>query len=295
MKRWFSVVLALLMCLSLFGCGQKAPAKDTTQVNTDQASELPPADSAPSVEVPPAQTPVTPPEEPLPEEPAAPQVPEVTEVQHDANFADTDNVSKILDAKVVLPYCEELPKINAYYQALWDDLYATCQLNREDALIQKTDFAAWGQEFTPWQTHVTFEIVRNDGVTLSVLREIYENTGGMHPLFTYQSETFDIATQGRLLLGNLFTVSEEEYLARLQDMILALMSKRETEDGIYYYDSAREDLLNLLDPMDFALTEDSLLIFFDVYALAPYAAGPQQFYLPLADLADIIKPQYLTE
>ena len=136
---------------------------------------------------------------------------------------------------------------------------------------------------------------RNDGKTLSVLREVYENLGGAHPMITYQAETFDVASQGRLLLGDLFSVAEDAYSARLQDMILAQMDQKETETGVLYYDFAREQLMTLHDSLDFALTEDCLLIFYNEYALAPHAAGPQHFYLPLSDLSDILLPQYVTE
>ena len=198
-----------------------------------------------------------------------------------------------LDIK--LPDCETLPKIHSYYQQMTEDLKSTYALLHADATHQQAESQAMGLDFTPWQVQINTQILRNDGTTLSILREIYENFGGAHPTVTYRAENFDIATQGRLLLGNLFTVSEEEYLIRLQDMVLAQMDKRETEDGIRYFESAREQPLSLLDPMDFALTEDSLLLIFNVYALAPYAAGPQYFYLPLSNLTDIVKPQYLTE
>ena len=85
------------------------------------------------------------------------------------------------------------------------------------------------------------------------------------------------------------------YLPRLRDLILAQMDQKETESGVFYFDFAREQLMTLHDPMDFALTDDSLLIFFDEYALAPYAAGLQHFYLPLSDLADILNPLYFAE
>ncbi|MBO4930480.1 MAG: DUF3298 domain-containing protein, partial [Clostridia bacterium] len=78
-------------------------------------------------------------------------------------------------------------------------------------------------------------------------------------------------------------------------MILAQMDQKETETGVLYYDFAREQLMTLHDPLDFALTEDCLLIFYNEYALAPHAAGPQHFYLPLSDLSDILLPQYVTE
>ena len=294
MKRWVCILLSLLLCLSLLGCGQKQPAEGVTDTVTDPPVETPPVEEVPPAEMPPAQTPVPPPEEPAPAEP----LPDVIESHYSAGFPDYDsniNINNVLEVKGVLPYCEDLPTINAYYQALWDDLHATYQLTHTDALAQKADLTASGQEFLPWAVEVSSEVLRNDGTTLSVLREIYENFGGAHPMITYQAETFDVASQGRLLLSDLFSVAEDTYAARLQDMILAQMDQKETESGVLYYDFAREQLMTLLDPMDFALTGDSLLLFYNAYALAPHAAGPQHFYLPLSDLSDIVKPQYLAE
>lgn len=287
MKHILSVVLALALCLSLFACGKQP--------------EAPPANDPPVTEAPPSETPpqepVTPPEEPapadpLPGEPAEPEVPQVM-INGLTIISMNGANEKTFQLDLNLPVCESLPKIDSYYQAMRDDLQATYGLNREDAALQLSDYQAAGLEFTPWAAQVTATITRNDGTTLSVLREIYENFGGAHPLVTYRAETFDVSTQGRLLLGDLFTVSEDQYLARLQNMILAQMDQKEADSGVAYFDDAREQLLNLLDPMDFALTEDSLLIFYNVYALAPHAAGPQQFYLPLSELSDILKPQWV--
>ena len=282
MKRILSVLLTLLLCLSLFACGKQP--------------EAPPADDPPPAETP-SQDPVTPPAEdplpadPLPGETAQPERPVLSTDTFRYQLEEGGVV--LMDIQTQLPACADLPLIDSYYKALRDDLKATYLLSREEAARQLADFRSAGLEFSPWTVTVTAQIVRNDGVTLSVLREIYEHLGGAHPLVTYRAETFDVATQGRLLLNNLFTVSEDVYLARLQDMILAQMDQKETENGVLYFDDAREQLLNLLDPMDFALTEDSLLIFYNVYALAPHAAGPQQFYLPLSELSDILKPQWV--
>ena len=291
MKRILSILLALMLCLVLFGCRKE----DTNQSGADAA---PPA---PVVAVcPPAQEPVKPPEEPVPADPLpgeqlAPEVPEVILGGYGASFMDSSGTVVLVRVESNLPHVESLPQIHSYYQTLWEDWKAIYGLNREDAIRHKADMESMGLEFIPWAVELEFEVTRNDGVTLSVLREVYENLGGAHPMITYQAETFDVASQGRLLLGDLFSVAEDVYSARLQDMILAQMDQKETETGVLYYDFAREQLMTLHDPLDFALTEDCLLIFYNEYALAPHAAGPQHFYLPLSDLSDIVKPQYLTE
>ena len=280
MKRIFSVVLLLALCLSLCACGKKP-------VETPVQPTEPPTQA-------PTAAPTEPATEPPTEAPTEAPAPEVIPGSATAIFKD-DSENPVLEMRVTLPACEGLPQIDSYYKALYDDLYATSTLNAEEAAQRRSEFVTDGLDFTPWAVEVDCEITRNDGVTLSVLREIYESFGGAHPSITYRAETFDVATQGRLLLSDLFTVSEDVYLPRLRDMILPQMDKQETENGVFYYDFAREQLMTLLDPTDFALTEDSLLIFYNEYALAPRAAGLQHFYLPLSDLADIVKPQYLAE
>ena len=290
MKRFFALTLALMLCLALFACGK-------------QPAQTPPADDPPAPIVPvspPAQEPVTPPEEPVPADPlpgeqVVPEIPEVIFGNYSGTFGDSSGTIDYVLVDANLPHIESLPQIHSYYQTLWEDWKAIYELSREDAIRHKADMESMGLEFIPWTVEIQFDVLRNDGTTLSVLREVYENLGGAHPMITYQAETFDIATQGRLLLGDLFSVAEDVYSARLQDMILAQMDQKETETGVLYYDFAREQLMTLHDPLDFALTEDCLLIFYNEYALAPHAAGPQHFYLPLSDLSDIVKPQYLTE
>ena len=281
MKRILSVILALVLCLSLFACG-KQPVEAPTEPATQPPTEAPTA------------APAEPATEPPTEAPTEPPLPEVGSDNYLFTFTDGQE-NPVLTLTASLPACEALPQIDAYYKALYDDLYATCALNAQEAAQRRTEFVTDGLDFTPWSVEVDCEITRNDGVTLSVLREVYENLGGAHPLVTYRAETFDVASQGRLLLGDLFTVSEDEYLSRLKDLILPQMDKLETDSGVLYFDYAREELMTLLDPMDFALTGDSLLIFYNEYALAPYAAGLQHFYLPLSDLSDILQPQYVTE
>ena len=291
MKRILSILLALMLCLVLFGCRKE----DTNQSGVDAA---PPA---PVVSVcPPAQEPVTPPEEPVPADPlpgeqVVPEIPEVIFGNYSGTFGDSSGTIDYVLVDANLPHIESLPQIHSYYQTLWEDWKAIYELSREDAIRYKADMESMGLEFIPWTVEIQFDVLRNDGVTLSVLRQVYENLGGAHPMISYQAETFDVASQGRLLLGDLFSVAEDAYSARLQDMILAQMDQKETETGVLYYESAREQLMTLHDPLDFALTEDCLLIFYNEYALAPHAAGPQHFYLPLSDLSDIVKPQYLTE
>ena len=248
MKRILSVVLLLVLCLSLFACG-KQPVDPPVQP-TEPAPQSPTA--APT-------DPATEPPTEAPPEPDAPVVPEVIFGNYSATFVDSSGAITYVRADANLPHVESLPQIHTYYQTLWEDVKATYELSREDAIRHKADLESMGQEFIPWAVEITFYVARNDGKTLSVLREVYENLGGAHPLFTYRAETFDVASQGRLALGDLFQ-SGADYQSRLTGV-----------------DEA--------DQLNFALTDDNLVLCTETGTVS----------IPLSDLSDILKPQYLAE
>ncbi len=299
MKRFFTLLLALCLCMSLFACNKQPVDVETPPVETPGQTEdpVPTPDPAPVPDPEPAPTPDPEPQpDPEPVQPEDPSV-EVDEAHyfymiHDHNMQVTSEASAVVRATFNMPEIETMPYVTDYYTQVQSDLFNVYCIEGEDALLQKQDL---GENFRPWEMEMSFEVLRNDGTVLSILRQLYENRNGAHPSLVFFAETYGVESQGRLLLANLFTVSEDEYLARLRDMIVAQMDRNETENGGYYFDFAREQLLSLLDPMDFALTEDSLLIFFDEYALAPYAAGMQHIYLPLSELSDILDTQWVTQ
>lgn len=252
MKRTFSILLALILCLSLCACRQ--------QEETPPAVDAPPVETPPA-ETPPSQEPVAPPEEaPVPADPLPGEQmpPEVILGSATTIFKDADE-TPLVQVDATLPACEGLPQIDSYYKAMYDDLTATCGLNREDAARQQAEYQATGQEFTPWAVDMTAEVTRNDGMTLSVVRTLTEDWPD-HQTEQYYAETFDIATQGRLLLGDLFTVGAEVYSPRL-------LSEGEA------------------DQLNFALTGDSLILCTDTGTVT----------LPLSGLTDILQPQWATE
>ena len=241
MKRILSVVLTLALCLSLFACG-KQPVEAPTEPATQPPTQAPTAAPAePATEVP-------------TEAPTEPPLPEVGSGNYLFTFTDGQE-NPVLTLTATLPACESLPQIDAYYKAMYDDLYATCALNGQEAAQRRAELVTDGLDFTPWAVEVDCEITRNDGVTLSVLREVYEHFGGPYPTVTCFCETFDVASQGRLLLSDLF-VEGTDYISRLP--------------------VAEPEQLN------FALTDGFLLVGIE---------GDTEALL-LSDLADILKPQY---
>lgn len=252
MKRILSILLALMLCLALFGCNKE----DTNQSGVDAA---PPA---PVVSVcPPEQEPVTPPEEPVPADPlpgeqVAPEVPEATTDVASVQYKDDSDEVLVMDIQVELPNFEGLSQINDYYQSRRDDLVSTYQLNLDGARQQQAADKATGIDFIPWGVWVNHEVTRNDGVTLSVIYTVRERWSDQDVTLVY-GDTFDVASQGRLMLRDLFQ-PEADYLSRLP--------------------------VEEVGQLNFALTDDSLVLCLS-----------DTITVPLSDLSDILLPQYITE
>jgi len=120
---------------------------------------------------------------------------------------------------------------------------------------------------------------------LSVLFVNFFYLGGAHPGSYHWSINYDFATGQELSLGDLF-IPGSPYLERISDYSIQQLNERLEFD---IWEDGAEPTLENYDV--WALSADGILIIFDEYQVAPYAAGPQQVIVPFDIFADIIHPQ----
>lgn len=278
MKRSVALLLAALLLAGLCACG-----KPDDPVEEEPSQEQP---ENPSVTVP--ENPTEPEQPDLPEEPETIPVPVTVESRASSDTV-TDDGATLLEYTLSYPALPELEQADAYYAAL-EQLRMEEIGNTERMLPQlRAEAETSGVPFLTYTYDTDYQVLRNDGLLLSILRTNDDFSGGVHPWRSYAAETFLVEEQRLLTLDELFTVPEEEYLPRLLDGILQAMDQAEQDAGTaIYYEDSRESLSQLLDPSLFALAGDSLLLIFPEYVLAPYAAGPQIFRLPTAEYLDIL-------
>ncbi|HUY62534.1 MAG TPA: DUF3298 domain-containing protein [Candidatus Paceibacterota bacterium] len=127
--------------------------------------------------------------------------------------------------------------------------------------------------------------------TVSYIFTIYEDTLGAHGNTFFHTFTFDTSTGATLALGDLFTTGSDypgtiSTIARaeLPAIIGTDMASTQMLD-----DGTAPDAKNF---ENFFIDNGRLGLLFAPYAVAPYAAGPQTLYIPLANLANILKPEY---
>ena len=120
---------------------------------------------------------------------------------------------------------------------------------------------------------------------LSVRFEVEQYAAGAaHPGHATYVLNYELAT-GRLLpLATLFR-GDADYLKAISDYSVAELKKRGT---LLFEDGAEPKAENYLV---WNLRQNGLLITFDEYQVAPYAAGPQTVLVPYAVLRDVLDPE----
>ena len=126
--------------------------------------------------------------------------------------------------------------------------------------------------------------------TASYVFTIFVDTLGAHPNAFYRTFTFDLATGAELKIDDLF-LPRANYLTRLSAIAEFELGKAlgEFADPEYIRQGVTPEAINF---QSFAIDGANLVLIFPPYQVAPYAAGTQTVSIPLAQLAEILKPEY---
>ncbi len=160
---------------------------------------------------------------------------------------------------------------------------------------QKSFIASYTPDYTlpahvnNWEMNISNEIYKFSDDIQTVVFNTYFYTGGAHPNSGYNTMTFDVKQGKQLTIADIFLNGDVPY-----DIIAKL---------------AQEDLKTqlgdmadptMLDPgttatnhdnyKNWALTDKSIIFFFDPYQVAAYVAGPQKVEIPFTTLHTLLAP-----
>ncbi|TFE23684.1 DUF3298 and DUF4163 domain-containing protein [Cohnella luojiensis] len=125
----------------------------------------------------------------------------------------------------------------------------------------------------------TFEIKTNERGVLSLSLLNYAFAGGAHGNTLQKSLTFDADTGRSYTLGQLFK-SGSNYIARLDAIIEAQIKARQLPLLV--------DYPGITPDQDFYVADKSLVIYFPLYEIVPYAWGFPYFPISVFEIQDII-------
>lgn len=110
---------------------------------------------------------------------------------------------------------------------------------------------------------------------LSLTLHLYSYTGGAHGSTNDISLNIDMNNGNNGVLKD-FLGNNEKY----DEIILDAIKKQVAENPEMYFKEEVDKITKLPYNQKFFLTEDSVVVYFDEYAIAPYVAGRPQFSIP---------------
>ncbi len=212
----------------------------------------------------------TPTPEPEPTPPPAPLVITTRTVQRS-----TDNITVDLQIPVLSGLAD-----TARQDELNADFAATAAAFA-DGLEEQADAdaefaAAEGFEFRPYDARTMFNVPYNRDGRFSLTVTYSDYTGGAHGMYARATLNLDTATGNELTLADLFP-DDPDYLRTIRDELL----RQITAEPDHYFPDAAESLATIPANQSFYLQGDTVVVYFSLYEIAPYAAGMPEFVIPL--------------
>jgi hypothetical protein len=152
----------------------------------------------------------------------------------------------------------------------------------------------WGGKHAPVDPNlpgstldVRFELLSPPGSIFSLKFEITSYAkGAAHPFDYTRTVTYDLEKGEDVTLDQLF-LPGVDFLGLISTYCLAQLSASEV-GSVLSVEGAQPTVENY---RNWNVTADGLLITFDEYQVAPYAAGPQTVTVPYSELQAILSPQ----
>ncbi|MGL5348625.1 MAG: DUF3298 domain-containing protein [Peptostreptococcaceae bacterium] len=134
-----------------------------------------------------------------------------------------------------------------------------------------------------------FEVKKNSDNMLSILIKYYKYSGGAHGYYENVAYNVDIKKGEMIELKDLFN-KEYDYKKVLNNeiryQIKDLIKKDSQNEGIYEFNGIKEN-------QKFYIQDDDVVVYFDLYDIAPYAAGIPEFHINKKIIDHILKEEYI--
>ncbi len=167
--------------------------------------------------------------------------------------------------------------INEYYAVLAESKERYC---RDVLYPQAADAARYIQKnnppFNSYEFVMTYKITYNAGCITSLYMEEYTYMGGAHGSTVRTSDTWDFMTGKRMQLKDFFA-EDHTFQEKIINQIENQIAERLKESPDTYFDDYAKRLRDTFSPNSFYLTPNGIVIYFQQYDIAPYAAGFPEF------------------
>ncbi len=272
--RKLVIVLVIIVMICCAGCihivptGQSAtpePSGQQSQLQTQAATLQPSQPQTPQPTAQPSQS-QTP-------QPTQPQPQPLMVIEMYIQYSNAD-----IDVDITYPEISGMQDatLQSNVNTNIHDGLATIAAETESAA--QSDPAPVGKYFV----NVHFDVMRNDGVFLSICEEVEEFTGGAHSAISCIFINLLNTQPGQSVAFEELFTSGADYMTPVNSAINAIIAA-DPHGSDYTFSTVAADQW-------YYLTDTELVVVFESYSIAPGAAGMPEFRIPLADLNAVLIP-----
>lgn len=162
-----------------------------------------------------------------------------------------------------------LTKLNQQFQQTAED-YVQAAANDTQVITGAAQMYQENPEnFVPYYFHHTAEVTYNQKGIFSLIWNNSFYTGGAHPNLNSLAENYDLNTGELLSLGDLLDMDNDKAYELVEQRYQGVIQTN-SED---FFPDAAQYLTEHLPSIQFYMAPEGPTVFFQVYEVAPYAAG----------------------
>lgn len=172
-----------------------------------------------------------------------------------------------------------LKDLNRYYEAKAVEYEHTLTTKFLKMAVEEYDNSiANNFPVRSFEAFVDYTVTLNQNCLFSLYFDQYEYTGGAHGSTIRYSDSWNLQTEKRIILGDLFP-----YHNNYQDYIITMIQEeiaKQIQQESVYFDNYTELVIQNFNENSFYLTPEGIIIYFQQYDIAPYSSGIITFMIP---------------
>ncbi|TAH74814.1 MAG: DUF3298/DUF4163 domain-containing protein [Anaerolineaceae bacterium] len=186
-----------------------------------------------------------------------------------------------------------LDKLNHYYKTrAYKYVKTNIMMLYQMAMVEYEYAKANNFPVRPFDVVTVYEITYNRHCVLSLYFDRYEYTGGAHGMTIRTSDSWNIACSSPIRINDLFLIPEDVN-AFITDTIVEQIDQEVLAEMEFfpYFENYETLVKENFNPNNFYLNDRGVIIYFQLYEIAPYASGIPEFLLPYG-IGGAVRPRY---
>ena len=177
---------------------------------------------------------------------------------------------------------EDLPgtrRVGRYYRQVSEQWKARWETELYQRACEGAAAArAASRPFQPWTASLDFALTHREGGLLSLYQDAAEYAGGAHPITVRRGDTWSLPSGTPRSLSSFFPPRSRWRRRVLEEAAAQVQARISAGEALFYEDWPRR-LEAEFNPERFYLTGEGPVLFYPLYAVAPYAEGIPTFQI----------------